>query len=53
MNKKQKENNYVFIDAQNLHLGTKDEGWSTNLFKFRIYLKDKYNASKIFWFAGI
>ena len=39
--KRNKENNYAFIDAQNLYLGTKDDGWAVDIFKLRVYLKDK------------
>jgi|AntAceMinimDraft_14_1070370.scaffolds.fasta_scaffold03098_5 uncharacterized LabA/DUF88 family protein len=52
MKNKIKENNYAFIDAQNLYLGTKDDGWAVDIFKLRIYLKDKYKVSKAFWFIG-
>ena len=36
---KSKENNYAFIDSQNLHLGIKGLGWILDFQKFRIYLK--------------
>ncbi len=49
---KKKENNYAFIDAQNLYLGTKDDGWAVDIFKLRIYLKEKYHITKAFWFIG-
>ncbi|MEA2112509.1 MAG: NYN domain-containing protein [Patescibacteria group bacterium] len=52
MKNKNKENNYAFIDAQNLYLGTKDDGWAVDIFKLRIYLKDKYKVVKAFWFIG-
>ena len=53
MNKKQ-ENNFAFIDGQNLHLGTRsaNPAWEINLKKFRVYLKEKYKASKAFYFLG-
>ena len=44
--------NYAFIDAQNLHLGSKDAGISLSYKKFRIYLKDKYNIEKAYLFIG-
>jgi uncharacterized LabA/DUF88 family protein len=49
-----KENNLAFIDGQNLYMGTDsdDPKWKVNLKKFRIYLKDKYNISKAFYFLG-
>ena len=53
MNKKaQKLNNYAFIDSQNLYLAIKDLGWKLDYKRFRIYLKDKYNALKAFMFLG-
>jgi len=50
MNKK--ENNYAFIDSQNLNLGIKDLGWTLDFRKFRIYLKDKYRVEKAYLFLG-
>ena len=49
---KNQENNYAFIDAQNLYLGLKDDGWAVDVFKSRVYLKDKYQVSKAFRFIG-
>jgi uncharacterized LabA/DUF88 family protein len=43
---------YAFIDSQNLHLGTKTQGWRLDYKKFRVYLKDKYNVKKAFLFIG-
>lgn len=50
--KPQKENNLAFIDGQNLHLGTKEEGWKVDLVKFRIYLKEKYKVKEAYYFLG-
>ena len=47
-----RENNYAFIDSQNLHKGIKDIGWQLDFQKFRIYLKHKYHISKAFLFIG-
>jgi len=59
-NKKQKV--YVFIDSQNLNLGTsKDiyrnkkliyQGWKLDFNKFHQYLSDKFRATKVFLFIG-
>lgn len=49
---RKKENNYAFIDAQNMYMGTRDDGWSVDVFRLRIYLRDKYHIDKAFWFAG-
>ncbi len=46
------ENNYAFIDGQNLYVGTKHENWSIDYERLSIYLKDKYKVSKIFYFWG-
>ncbi len=49
---KSKENNYAFIDSQNLNLGIKGLGWKLDFKKFRVYLKDKHNIQKAFLFIG-
>lgn len=49
---KTKENNYAFIDSQNLNLGVKALGWSLDFKKFRIYLKEKYNIVQAYIFIG-
>ncbi len=41
---KQKQNNFAFIDSQNLNLGVKSQGWNLDFFRFRRFLRDKYNA---------
>ena len=51
-NMKSKQNNYAFIDSQNLNLSIRDCGWKLNFAKFRIYLKDKYKVKKAFLFIG-
>lgn len=47
-------NNYAYIDGQNLHLGTSkaDNVWNVDLAKFRIYLREKYQVEKAFYFLG-
>ena len=47
-----KENNYAFIDSQNLNLSIKSLGWNLDFYKFRIYLKEKYKVTKAFLFIG-
>lgn len=47
-----RENNYAFIDSQNLNLSIRDLGWILDFKKFRVYLKEKYNVSKAFLFIG-
>ena len=47
-----KENNYAFIDSQNLNLGLRKLGWSLDYKKFRRYLKEKYSVEKAYCFIG-
>ncbi len=47
-----KQNNYAFIDSQNLNLGVKSQGWLLDFKRFRVYLKDKYHVTKAFLFIG-
>jgi len=48
-----KENNFVFIDAQNVYKGVKrDLGWNMDWFRFRVYLRHKYRATQAYLFIG-
>jgi len=47
-----KENNYAFIDSQNLHLGIKELGWLLDYKKFFVYLKEKHDVTKVYIFLG-
>ena len=47
-----KENNFAFIDSQNLNLGIRNLGWPLDFKKFRIYLKEKYGVSIAYLFIG-
>ena len=49
---KSTENNYAFIDSQNLNLNIRSQGWNLDFARFRVYLKEKYGASKAFLFIG-
>ena len=49
---RKKENNYAFIDSQNLNLGIQKLGWKLSYRKFRIYLAEKYNVQKAYIFIG-
>lgn len=49
---KKQGNNYAFIDSNNLNLAIKDCGWELDFARFYIYLKDKYNTTKVFLFIG-
>jgi uncharacterized LabA/DUF88 family protein len=46
------ENNYAFIDSQNLNLAVQDQGWKLDWEKFRIYLKDTHKVTKAYLFIG-
>jgi uncharacterized LabA/DUF88 family protein len=46
------ELNIAFIDGQNLHLGTTQNGWKVDHRKFRIYLKDKYSIEEAYYVLG-
>jgi uncharacterized LabA/DUF88 family protein len=47
-----KETNIAFIDGQNLHLGTTQNGWKLDHSKFRTYLKEKYQVAEAYYFLG-
>ncbi len=49
---KDKQNNYAFIDSQNLNLAIREQGWNLDFKKFRIYLRDKYQIHRAFLFIG-
>jgi len=53
MQTKQVEN-LAFIDGQNLYMGTNFAGelWKIDLFRFRRYLKEKYNVKKAYYYVG-
>jgi len=46
------QNNYAFIDSQNLNLSIRKQGWILDFRKFRTYLKDKYKVTEAFLFIG-
>ena len=47
-----KQNNYAFIDSQNLNLSIQSLGWKLDFARFRVYLKEKYHIEKAFLFIG-
>ena len=49
---KSKQNNYAFIDGQNLYLAINELGWKLDYKRFRIYLKEKYGIEKAYMFMG-
>ncbi len=46
------ENNYAFIDGQNLYLGIRALGWHLDYRKFRRYLREKYGITSAYLFIG-
>ena len=50
---KKQENNFAFIDSQNVYKGTRrDLGWRLDWRRFRVYLKHKYDISQAYLFIG-
>ena len=49
---KKNENNYAFIDSQNLNLGIQSLGWKLDYTRFRRYLKEKYSVTTAYLFIG-
>ncbi|MFA6536152.1 MAG: NYN domain-containing protein [Candidatus Paceibacterota bacterium] len=47
-----KENNYAFIDSQNVNLAIRSLDWRLDWKRFRIYLKENYGISKAYLFIG-
>ncbi|MFA5744989.1 MAG: NYN domain-containing protein [Candidatus Paceibacterota bacterium] len=46
------QNNYAFIDSQNLNLSIRALEWKLDFKRFRVYLRDKYKVSEAFLFIG-
>ena len=46
------ENNWAFIDMQNLYRGVQKKGWKINWEYFRNYLKVQFNVTKAVAFLG-
>lgn len=46
--------NYCYIDGQNLYLGTTkaSPSWHVDLYRFRVYLREKYHVDKAFYYLG-
>ncbi len=49
---KKKQENFAFIDSQNLNLGVRSQGWRLDFRKFRQYLRNKYNVTNVYLFIG-
>jgi len=48
----ERQNNFAFIDTQNLYLGIRDSGWKLDYRRFRVYLAHKYHVTKAYLFIG-
>lgn len=46
------QNNYAFIDSQNLNLGVQKIGWKMDWRKFRLWLAEKYDVTHAYMFIG-
>jgi uncharacterized LabA/DUF88 family protein len=49
---RKKQNNYAFIDSQNLNLSIKNIGWRLDFRRFRVHLSEKFNVSRAYLFIG-
>jgi uncharacterized LabA/DUF88 family protein len=49
---KSTQNNYAFIDSQNLNLSILALGWKLDFARFRVYLAEKFGVIKAFLFIG-
>lgn len=47
-----KQNNFAFIDSQNLYMSLGECGWKINWAKFRTYLREKYGVTSAYLFIG-
>jgi uncharacterized LabA/DUF88 family protein len=48
-----RNNNFAFIDSQNLNLSIQKQGWQIDFSKFRQYLLDRFSVKKAFLFIGL
>lgn len=49
---RKKENNFAFVDGQNVNLGIQKLGWKLDWKKFRVYLGEKYSVTTAYLFIG-
>lgn len=50
--KKIKLNNYAFIDGQNFYRQMEQAGWRMDTKRFRVYLEEKYEVVRAYYFIG-
>ncbi len=48
-----KENNFAYIDGNNLYRGVKNSDWKIDFLRFRKWLTDKYGVVTAFYFIGL
>jgi len=48
-----KENNFAYIDGNNLYRGINDCGWKLDFCRFRQWLTDKHAVKKAYYFIGL
>lgn len=48
-----KENNYAFIDGNNLYRGVMSSGWNIDFLRFRKWLTDKHGVVRAYYFIGL
>lgn len=53
MELKKKQNNYAYIDGNNLYRGVGSDGWRLDFNRFRRWLSDKYGVKKAYYFIGL
>jgi uncharacterized LabA/DUF88 family protein len=46
--------NIAYVDGQNLYMGTtkRDPVWRVDLARFRVYLEQKYNVHRVYYYLG-
>lgn len=50
---KKQEDNYAFIDSQNVNRGIESMGWKLDWKRFRVYLHEKYGVTTAYLFLGL
>ena len=51
--KRKQSKTYVFIDASNIIYGCGEAGWKMDYAKLSSYLRERFGASKLFFFGGL
>lgn len=48
-----KNNNFAYIDGNNLYRGVQDSGWDIDFVRFKKWLGNKYDIAKAYYFIGL